>query len=616
MERESFENPDIARLMNEGFVNVKVDREERPDVDHVYMQAVQAMTRHGGWPMTVFLTPDGVPFYGGTYFPPSDRHGLPGFPRVLRGVADAWRERRAEVLESGRSLVDELGQTERLRGSTRLLTEEVVLSAFHGIAAEFDERDGGLSHAPKFPQPMLWELVLRIWKRTGNERARDMVATTLTRMARGGIYDQLGGGFHRYSVDGQWLVPHFEKMLYDQGQLASLYLHAYQAFGDPEYRRICVETLDYLLREMTDPGGGFYSAQDADSEGEEGKFFVWSADEIREVLGATDARIALEYWGVDRGSNFEGKNILFVAGEPDIDRVARARAALLAARDRRVRPGLDDKVLAAWNGLACRALAEAGRTLERDDYVAAAVKNAEFLRRQMRDDERLLRVWSPKVGRARIRGYLDDYAMVAAAMLEVYEATFDRQWLDESQRLADEILRQFWDESKDGFFDTSIEHDALVVRPRNLFDNAVPSGGAVAVETLLRLAVFTGAERYEAIAVQALRAVADLMARHPAGFGRWLGALDLHLGPALEVAILWPAGGAGAQPLIREVFGRFLPNRAVVGAAPGVDVRGIPLLEGRGLIEGRATAYVCRRYACRTPTTSPAELARQLTEDA
>jgi hypothetical protein len=613
MERESFENPDIARLMNESFVNVKVDREERPDVDHVYMQAVQAMTRHGGWPMTVFLTPDGVPFYGGTYFPPADRHGLPGFPRVLRGIADAWRDRRAEIVASGRSLVRELEQAEGLRDSTRLLTEEVLVTAFHGLSAVFDDRDGGLSHAPKFPQPMLWDFLLRVWKRTGNERARQMVETTLTRMARGGIYDQLGGGFHRYSVDGQWLVPHFEKMLYDQGQLASLYLHAYQAFGQPEYRRICEETLDYLLREMTDAAGGFYSAQDADSEGEEGKFFVWTADEIREVLGPADAAIALEYWGADRGSNFEGKNILFVAGEPDIARIARPRVSLLAARERRVRPGLDDKVLAAWNGLACRALAEAGRALERADYVAAAVANAQFLSRRMRAGERLLRIWSPKDGQAKIHGYLDDYALVAAAMLEVYEATFDRPWLDESQRLADQILRLFWDDAKDGFFDTSSEHDVLVVRPQNLFDNAVPSGSAVAVETLLRLAVFLGREDYEAIAVRALRPMSDLMARHPAGFGRWLGALDRHLGPALEVAILWPAED-GAQPLIREVFARFLPNRAVVGAAPDADVRGIPLLEGRGPIEGRATAYVCRRFACRAPTTSPEELVRQLTE--
>jgi uncharacterized protein YyaL (SSP411 family) len=427
------------------------------------------------------------------------------------------------------------------------------------------------------------------------------------------MYDQLGGGFHRYSVDGQWLVPHFEKMLYDQGQLASLYLHGYQAFGDPEYRRICEETLDYILREMTDAGGGFYSAQDADSEGEEGKYFVWTADEIQNALGAAAARHAMAYWGVDTGPNFEGRNILFVAGDPDIDQVAAARATLLAVRERRPHPGRDDKVLAGWNGLVCRAFAEAGRALRRADYTAAAVKNAEFILGEMRRDGALMRSWY--AGRAKLRGFLEDYAMVAAALLDVYEATFDRRWLDASRRLADEILQLFWEESKDGFFDTSADHDRLVVRPRNLFDNAVPSGSSVAIETLLRLAVFTGQASYEATAVRALRPLADLMARHPSGFGRFLGALDFHLGPATEVALIVPEGGDGAAALTAEVFGRYLPNRVVAGAvAGGVATSGIPLLEDRPLVAGRATAYVCRRFACRNPTTSPEELAQQLTE--
>ena len=427
MEHESFENPEIARVMNENFVNIKVDREERPDVDQIYMQAVQTLSGHGGWPMTVFLTPDGVPFYGGTYFPPADRHGLPAFPRLLHSITEAWKSRRAEVLESGRSLVDQLNQSERLRTSARLLTDEVLSSAFHPLSREFDSRYGGFGHAPKFPQPMVWEFVLRYWKRSASARAREMVTTTLTRMARGGIYDQLGGGFHRYAVDGEWLVPHFEKMLYDNGQLASLYLHAYQAFGDPEYRRICEETLDYILREMTDPGGGFYSAQDADSEGQEGKFFVWTADEIRRVLGPADAATAMAYWGVDRGPNFEGSNILYVADLPDIDRVAGARAKLVAAREQRVHPGRDEKVLAGWNGLACRAFAEAGRALGRPDYISAAVRNAEFILDAMQRDGWLLRAWAR--GAAKLKGYLEDYAMVAAALLDVYEATFKRRWL-------------------------------------------------------------------------------------------------------------------------------------------------------------------------------------------
>jgi len=609
MERESFEDPEIARIMNEHFVNVKVDREERPDVDQIYMQAVQAMTGHGGWPMTVFLTPEGVPFYGGTYFPPTPRHGLPAFPQLLRAIAEAWRTRREEVLRSAARLVAELGRAERLRGSARLLTEELVFEAFQGLSAQFDEREGGLVGAPKFPQPMLWEFAARVWKRTGNPRAATMVRTTLTRMARGGIYDQLGGGFHRYAVDARWLVPHFEKMLYDNAQLAALYLHAWLAFGDPEYRRVAEETLDYLLREMTDPAGGFYSAQDADSEGEEGKFFVWTPDEVRAVLGPEQAEAALRYWGLDRGPNFEGRNVLWLPGEPDPEGMAAARRALFEARERRVRPARDDKVLAAWNGLACQAFAEAGRVLGREDYVAAAVRNAAFVLEAMRVDGRLLRSW--RAGRARFAAYLEDYAMVAAALLEVHQATFERRWLDEARALADRMLELFWDDALEGFYDTARDHERLVVRPRNLFDNAVPSGSAVAIETLLRLAVITGEERYRARALAALRPMADLMARHPTGFGRFLAALDFALGPVIEVALVGPTRESLA-PLAREVFRRYQPNRVVVGAVDGTPAAGVPLLEGRRPVDGRPTAFVCRNYACDVPATDPETLARQL----
>jgi len=610
MERESFENPDIAGLMNESFVSVKVDREERPDVDHIYMQAVQSMTGHGGWPMTVFLTPAGTPFYGGTYFPPQDRQGLPGFPKLLAAIAEAWRSRRGEVEQSARQLTESLGQTERLRRSAQLLTEELLFTAFQGVSAQFDEEWGGLGGAPKFPQPMIWEFVLRFWKRSKNPYAQRMVHTTLIRMARGGMYDHLGGGFARYSVDAHWMVPHFEKMLYDNAQLASVYLHAWLAFGDPECRRVCEETLDYLLRDMTDPAGGFYSAEDADSEGHEGKFYVWAADEIRDVLGA-DADRALAYWGIDRGANFEGKNILYLPGEPDPEAIAPLRRRLLEARERRVRPGRDDKVLAGWNGLACRAFAEAGRALGRADYVAAAVRNADFLLTQMRRDGRLLRTW--KDGRAHLKGYLEDYAMVAAALVDVYEATFERRWLDASRALADDMLRLFWDDSIEGFYDTGHDHERLILRPRNLFDNAVPSGASVAIETLLRLAELTGESTFESRAAAALRPMADLLGRHPSGFGRFLCALDFHLGPRTEVALV-AAGSDGLQPLLDEVFGRFLPNRVVAGGVAGdrAATAGLPLLEGREAVGGQATAYVCRNYACDLPATDRATLARQL----
>jgi len=611
MERESFENPAIAAIMNEGFVSVKVDREERPDVDHIYMQAVQSMTGHGGWPMTVFLAPDGTPFYGGTYFPPEDRHGLPGFPKLLAAIAEAWRSRRAEVMQSGRELTESLGQGDRLRRSTTLLTDELLFTAFQGLSSQFDEEWGGLGGAPKFPQPMIWEFVLRFFKRTANPYAQRMVHTTLVRMARGGMYDQLGGGFARYSVDAHWMIPHFEKMLYDNAQLASLYLHAWLAFGDPECRRVCEETLDYLLRDMTDPAGGFYSAEDADSEGHEGKFYVWTPDEIRTVLGA-DADRALAYWGVDRGPNFEGKSNLYLAGEPDPESIAPLRRRLLEARAKRVRPGRDDKVLAGWNGLACRVLAEAGRALGRSDYVAAAVRNAEFLLDSMRRDGRLLRTW--KAGQARLKGYLEDYAMVAAALVDVYEATFERRWLDAARGLADDMVGLFWDDTLEGFYDTGHDHERLIVRPRNLFDNAVPSGTSVAIETLFRLAVLTGAATYESRALAALRPAADLIGRYPSGFGRFLCALDFHLGPRVEVALVTPARDGGAESLVAEVFGRYLPNRVVAGMAAGdaPAAAGIPLLESRVAVEGKATAYVCRNYACELPVTERAALARQL----
>ena len=625
MERESFENEAIAALMNELFVNIKVDREERPDVDQIYMQAVQAMTGHGGWPMTVFLTPDGVPFYGGTYFPPEDRHGMPAFPRLLQGVAEAYRGRRGEVVQAGQQLLEQMRQSERLRNSASLLTDAVLLSAYQSMAAEFDPREGGLERAPKFPQPMNWEFLLRYWKRSGSVQALDMVDLTLTKMARGGMYDQIGGGFHRYSVDGQWLVPHFEKMLYDNAQLASLYLHGWLATGDAEFRRISEETLDYILREMTHASGGFFSAQDADSEGVEGKFFVWSPEEITAALADAEmSRAALAYWCVGRGPNFEGHSILHVPREPSevareslgiseerlVELIGRARARLYAARERRVHPGLDDKVLASWNGLALAAFAEAGRVLERGEYLDAAVKNAGFLLTQMKPNGRLLRSW--KDGQAKIKGYLEDHAMVGVGLLALYEATFDRRWLDESRQLAEQALELFWDDGDGVFYDTGRDHDALVVRPRNLFDNAVPCGTSVAIDWLLRLAVFFGEERYETIAGKALRPMADLMTRYPSGFGRYLSALDFQLGPVAEVALVWPEG-ADARSLIATAFQGFRPNRLVVAATAGsAAAAGLPLLAERPAVDGKPTVYVCRRYVCQLPVTEPAALAIQL----
>jgi uncharacterized protein YyaL (SSP411 family) len=625
MERESFENPEIAGMMNSLFVNVKVDREERPDVDQIYMQAVQAMTGHGGWPMTVFLTPEGVPFYGGTYFPPEDRHGIPAFPRVLQGVATAYRERRGEVVEAGRQLVEQMQQGERLRASATMLTDDVLMAAFQNVSSQFDERDGGTAGAPKFPQPMIWDSVLRFWKRTGNPRALDMVEHTLTRMARGGMYDQLGGGFHRYSVDAHWLVPHFEKMLYDNAQLARLYVHGWLATGNPEYRRVAEETLEYLAREMRHPAGGFFSAQDADSEGVEGKFFVWTPDEVRAALGdGSLARVAMAYWGMEAGPNFEGHSILHVPRPPKeiaerhglteealAGMIARARGMLYHARERRVHPGLDDKVLAAWNGLALATFAEAARALGRADYLAVATASAEFLTTAMVRDGRLRRSW--KDGEARILGYLEDHALVGLGLLATYEATFDRRWLDAARGLGNALIELFWDADAEAFFDTGRDQEALVVRPRSLFDNAVPSGTSVAIELLLRLALHLGEEAYERRALNALRPMGDVMARYPTGFGRYLGALDLHLGPVTEIALVWPSDGRAEGPLLDAVTHRYLPNRVMAGTAEGAPgAAGLPLLEGKSTVGGQAAAYVCRRYVCQAPTTDAQALERQL----
>jgi uncharacterized protein YyaL (SSP411 family) len=624
MERESFEDPAIAGLMNERFVNVKVDREERPDVDSIYMQAIQAMTGHGGWPMTVFLTPDGVPFYGGTYFPPEDRRGMPGFPRLLHAVAEFYRERRGEAVSVGQELLERIRQGERVRASGDLLTPAVLDGAYQGLRAEFDSRNGGLGRAPKFPQPMAFDFLLRCWRRRDLTEALEMVRLTLTRMARGGMYDQLGGGFHRYSVDQVWLVPHFEKMLYDQSQLALLYLQAWQATGEPEYRRVTEEILDYVVREMTHPGGGFYSTQDADSEGEEGRFFLWDRAEIEALLDPEAARIALGYWGVADGPNFEGRSILHVPREPaevaaslglTPDALAtglrRAQAALFTHREGRVKPGRDEKVLAGWNGMMLRAFAEASHALGRPDYLHVAERNAAFLLSALVVDGRLLRTW--KDGRAKLLGYLEDYAMVADGLLALHETTLDRRWLDDARRLVGAMVDLFWDREAEGFFDTGRDHEALVVRPRSLFDSAVPCGSSVAADVLLRLGVLTGDEDLQRRGVETIRSVVPLMARYPSGFGRFLGALDFHLSSPVEVALLWPAaaGPSDRQPLLDEIFRRYLPSRVVTGGPEGSG-GDLPLLTGKGVQGKRPTAYVCEGYACQAPTSEPAELGDQL----
>ena len=623
MEHESFEDPAIAKIMNENFVSIKVDREERPDLDSIYMQAVVASTGRGGWPMTVFLTPDGKPFYSGTYFPPEDRHGMPGFPRVLAAVAEMYRTRRQEVDNAGERLVQHLQREAAAHQSKEQLTAEILAQAYDGLAAGFDEEHGGLGQAPKFPQPMAFEHLLRHHARTGERQALEMVEHTLKKMAGGGMYDQLGGGFHRYSTDAVWLVPHFEKMLYDNALLSRLYIHAYQATGDADYRRIAQETLDYVLREMTDPKGGFYSTQDADSEGVEGKFFVWTAQEITEVLGKEQGELVCRYFGVTQKGNFEGANILHVPQEPAAvatqlglseERlravVQEAKSKLLEVRQRRVAPDRDEKILTAWNGLMLRSFAEAALVLQRADYRKAATANASFLLDALRQDGRLLRTY--KEGEAKLKGYLEDYAFLVDGLLALYEATFDDGWLREARSLADSMVDLFWDEEEGSFFDTGEDHEELILRPREVSDNAIPSGSSVATEALLRLAILCGEGEYARKGAAALQPVADLMSRYPMGFGHWLCVLDFHLATPKEIAVVGPWSDPATQALLETVYGRYLPNKVVAGLESDGEGDTIPLLEGKRMVDGQPTAYVCEHYLCQAPVTEAEALAEQL----
>jgi len=613
MEHESFEDAETAAVMNENFVPIKVDREERPDVDSIYMGAVQAMTGHGGWPLNVFTDPDGVPFYGGTYFPPEPRHGMPSFRQVLEGVAEAWRTRRDEIRTSAPRTVEGLSAVSLVGASEEELSARVIDAAEDALANQFDPNFGGFGGAPKFPPASALEFLMGRMAAPGEDEARaakaaEIVTTTLDRMAKGGIYDQVGGGFARYAVDTHWLVPHFEKMLYDNALLARAYLHGWQLTGEDRFRRVCEETLDWALREMRGPEGGFYSALDADSEGEEGRFYVWTEGELREVLGA-DAPALLAHWGLDRGPNFEGRSILHVAGgEIDPDLLARARRILYEVRARRVWPALDDKRLTAWNALMVAALADAGAALGRPEYLEAATRCARFVLDQMTDaDGRLLRTY--KDGRASLNAYLEDHAFLLEALLALYEATFETRWFTAARALADTMVERFG--SPDGgFFDTSSDHEELIVRPRSFEDHPIPSGNSSAAFGLERLAAFTGEQEYERHADETFRILQQPAARHPQAFGHLLQAMRFHFGPRREVALV----GDPLDELARVVRARFHPTTVVAGMRPADEVAqaAVPLLRGREPVEDRPAAYVCQNFACRMPVTEPAELEHEL----
>ncbi|HEY3582206.1 MAG TPA: thioredoxin domain-containing protein [Pyrinomonadaceae bacterium] len=610
MAHESFEDEDIAQLMNELFVNIKVDREERPDLDQIYMNAVQMMTHHGGWPMTVFLTPDGVPFYGGTYFPPQDRYNVPGFPRVLISVAEAYRDRQTDIAETSTSLLKELRRLSEPSATANPIDTELLDSAYAGMVRTYDSLNGGFGGAPKFPPAMALEFLLRTYVRTGNQDALEMVEHTAEKMAYGGMYDQLGGGFHRYSTDSKWLVPHFEKMLYDNALLSRLYLHYYQVSQSPLARETAEGILDYVLREMTSPAGGFYSTQDADSEGHEGKFFVWDLDEIKSVLGEADASVFIRYYNITQNGNFEGKNILNVnpsAQRPNADSLRK----LFDVREQRIKPDRDEKILTAWNGLMLASFAEAGVILRRADYTEAARKNADFVLENLRRDRFLLRTY--KDGVAKFNAYLEDYTFFIEGLVTLYETSGEFRWLKEALALTDRMIEEFWDEEGAGFFFTGKSHENLIVRSKDYFDNAIPSGNSVAASALLRLSVLTDSSRYRELAQALLSEMADSIRRYASGFGYALSAIDFMLSSPKEIAIVGE-NAADVQPLLQEAWRKYLPNKVVAPGFTGDSEAGeaIPLLRNRPLVDGQATAYVCEHYTCKQPVTTPDGLAAEL----
>lgn len=620
MERESFENEQIAQLMNDLFINVKVDREERPDLDEIYMNAVQMLTGRGGWPMTMFLTPDRQPFYGGTYFPPEDRHGMPGFPRILQGVAQAYRDKPEDVQKSVEQILSALKRMSHSEDHEHVFAPEAIGKAAEQIASAYDAENGGLGQAPKFPNPGVYELFLRHHHHSGTKRFLEMVIHTLTRMALGGIYDHLGGGFHRYSVDEKWLVPHFEKMLYDNAQLVRSLALLYRITGNEFFKRVMEETLDYLIREMLHSEGGFYSTQDADSEGEEGKFFVWSLMEVNQILGEKDGEIFCRIYDVTELGNFEGKNILhpiltvaqaaalFKKTPDQIETlIAQAKHKLLAAREARKKPLRDDKIIAAWNGLMLSGLAEAVKISDKPSFLAAANRTIQLIFTRMFSDGLLLHMY--KDGMAKQLGFLDDYAFLAIGLLDFYEATLDRSALERAVELTEVMLREFWDSSQGSFFYTGNSHEQLISRTKPCFDASVPSGNAKATELLLRLYHLTGKEDFRGKAEIVLRSYSHAMESQPFGFAHMLCALDFYLRKPKDVIVVGKPDDSRTTELLAVINSLYLPSMTVQLVGPDEPLEEVsPLLAGKTQIHGSATAYVCHNYTCSAPVTQPEEL--------
>ena len=631
MERESFENEKIAAIMNKYYINIKVDREERPDLDEIYMSAVQIMTGSGGWPMTVFLTPELKPFYGGTYFPPDDRYGRPGFPKLLEAVEDAYRSKREEINEQAEKLVSHINQISNPKGVENLsLDDKIIEQAFYHYQNRFDSQHGGFGQAPKFPPGMGLILLLRYWKRSGNSRALHIVEFTLEKMARGGMNDQLGGGFHRYSTDEIWLTPHFEKMLYDNSLLTVTYLEAFQATGKPFYREVVEETLGYVLREMYDQqNGGFYSTQDADSEGEEGKFFVWTPDEVEQILGQADAKVFCDFYDVTDHGNFEHQNILWVKTPTDlytkktnieqtdlINILNRCKKKLFDAREKRIKPGLDDKILTSWNGLMIRSMGLAYQILGDPRYLEAAETSAKFILKELvQKNGHLLR--THRAGKSHLNACLEDYSYFIAGLIELYQASFDPYWLREANRLNQIMISQFWDSQNGGFFFTGKDHPKLIVRSKSAYDGATPSGASMAVHVLLRLAILLNQPDLREKAKITFSLYDHTMKTAPSGSAQMLCGVDFLIDAPKEIAIVGNPLSEQTQEILRNIHRRFVPNKVIALLNPNTEEKQeieelIPLLAGKTSIDGKTTIYVCQNYACQLPTTDIDDLDKLL----
>ena len=634
MEHESFEDERIAAVMNEHFVSIKVDREERPDLDHIYQNVIQMLSGQGGWPLTMFLTPDQEPFYGGTYFPPEDRYGRPGFPHVLTAVADAYHHKLGEVTKSIQQIREGLKKLSTFETSPGDLSPDILTNAARALANNFDMVHGGFGTQPKFPNPANLECFLRYWYASGNENFLNMIKLALSKMASGGIYDHLGGGFHRYSVDDRWLVPHFEKMLYDNAQLLPLYLSMYQITHDTFYARVARETLTYIKREMLHSAGGFYATQDADSEGEEGKFFVWAKTDVDALLGEA-SRLFCRYYDITATGNWEhGRNILHLTvsleqlakmfNQP-LDEVAASieasKAVLFAAREQRVKPFRDEKVLTSWNGLMLSGMVQAYNVLGDVEALQAVRDTITFLHAQMLHDGRLLSVY--KDGQAKLNGYLDDYAFVSGALLDAFEATFDPAYFDLAQRLTSTMLEEFWDAEQGGFFFTGKSHETLIERTKSVFDQAIPSGTAVATKTLLRFYHYTGKVDYLQRAEQLLRLVRRHMEQQPFGVGSLLTALDFYVQKPHEIVLIGAPGAEDTQAMLRAIHQHYIPNKVLFHIDPQhvtAALEAIPLLRdvlaGKAQVDGKATVYVCHNFTCSLPVTEPDALSSLLARPA